>query len=88
MKFESISIKQAVTDIETGKIFLPPIQRNFVWNYDRIVNLFDSLYRNYPIGNCIFWKLKPETSQNYPLYKFIKEFSENKNKAVKIIKSK
>ena len=60
MKFESISIKQAVTDIETGKIFLPPIQRNFVWDSDRIVNLFDSLYRNYPIGNCIFWKLKPE----------------------------
>jgi len=83
MKFESISIKQAVTDIETGKIFLPPIQRNFVWNYDRIVTLFDSLYRNYPIGNCIFWKLKPETSQNYPLYKFIKEFSENKNKTIK-----
>ncbi len=83
MKFESISIKQVVTDIETGKIFLPPIQRNFVWNYERIVKLFDSLYRNYPIGNCIFWKLKPETSQNYPLYKFIKEFSENKNKAIK-----
>lgn len=83
MKFESISIKQAVTDIEYGKIFLPPIQRNFVWNYDRIVNLFDSLFRNYPIGNCIFWNLKPETSKNYPLYKFIKEFSENKNKVIK-----
>ncbi|VVB86819.1 Uncharacterised protein [uncultured archaeon] len=82
MKFESISIKQAITDIEKGKIFLPPIQRNFVWNYDRIVNLFDSLYRHYPIGNCIFWKLKPETSQDYPLYKFIKEYSENKSKTI------
>ncbi len=83
MKFESISIKQAITDIESGKLFLPPIQRNFVWDYDRIVNLFDSLYHNYPIGNCIFWKLKPETSQNYPLYKFIREYSENKNKTIK-----
>jgi len=82
MKFESVSIKQAVTDIEKGKIFLPPIQRNFVWGYDRIVNLFDSLYRNYPIGNCIFWKLEPKTSQNYPLYKFITEYSENKSKTI------
>lgn len=80
MKFESISIKQAIIDIESGKIFLPPIQRNFVWDKKRIINLFDSLYRNYPIGNCIFWKLKPETSQNYPLYKFIQEYSENKSK--------
>jgi uncharacterized protein with ParB-like and HNH nuclease domain len=83
MKFEAISIKKAVTDIEEGRIFLPPIQRNFVWDYYRIINLFDSLYRNYPIGNCIFWRLKPETSRHYPLYKFIKEFTENKNKPVK-----
>lgn len=81
MKFKSISIKQAITDIEGGRIFLPPIQRNFVWDYYRIVNLFDSLFRNYPIGNFIFWKLKPETSQNYPLYKFIREYSENKSKS-------
>ncbi|MDD3333734.1 MAG: DUF262 domain-containing protein [Proteiniphilum sp.] len=83
MKFEAISIKKAVIDIEEGRIFLPPIQRNFVWDYYRIINLFDSLYRNYPIGNCIFWRLKPETSRHYPLYKFIKEFTENKNKPVK-----
>ena len=82
MKFESINIKQAINDIRNNKIFLPPIQRNFVWDHDRIVNLFDSLYRNYPIGNCIFWKLKPETSQNYPLYEFIKEYSKNKSKTI------
>lgn len=64
--------------IASGKMFLPPIQRSFVWDRDRIVNLFDSLYRDYPVGNCIFWKIKPETSKNYPLYQFIREFSENK----------
>ena len=82
MIFKSTSIKQTIRDIENNKIFLPPIQRNFVWDYERILNLFDSLYRNYPIGNCIFWKLKPETSQNYPLYEFIKKYSENKSKAI------
>lgn len=83
MKFEALSIKEAIGNIESGKMFLPPIQRNFVWDYSRIVNLFDSLYRNYPIGNCIFWKLTPETSQKFTLYKFIKEYSENKKKTNK-----
>ncbi len=61
---------------------MPPIQRSFVWDRDRIVNLFDSLYRDYPVGNCIFWNLKPKTSQNYPLYMFIREFSENKKRKI------
>lgn len=78
MKFNSISIKQAMSQIAAGKIYLPPIQRSFVWDRDRIVNLFDSLYRDYPVGNCIFWNIKPETSKDYPLYQFIREFSENK----------
>lgn len=78
MKFESISIKQAISDIENNKIFLPPIQREFVWKKEQIINLFDSLYRKYPIGNCIFWNLESKTSRNYQLYKFIKECSEDK----------
>jgi len=40
MKLESTSIKQVILDIEDNKIFLLPIQRNFVWDYDRIVNVF------------------------------------------------
>jgi len=82
MNFKSISIKQAISKIASGQIFLPPIQRSFVWDRDRIVNLFDSIYRDYPVGNCIFWKLKPETSKSYPLYLFIREFSENKKKKI------
>jgi uncharacterized protein with ParB-like and HNH nuclease domain len=89
MKIESMpakSVKQIIYDIEDNKMFLPPIQRNFVWGNDRIVNLFDSIYRDYPIGNFIFWKLKPETSQNYPLYKFVKNYSENKNVSKNLLK--
>ena len=78
MKFKAISVKHAISQISTSKIFLPPIQRSFVWDRDRIVNLFDSLYRDYPIGNCIFWNIRPETSKSYPLYLFTREFSENK----------
>lgn len=80
MKHKSTSIRNVISDIQEGKIFLPPIQRNFVWDYERIVNLFDSIYKNYPVGNCIFWKLYPDTSRNYPLYLFVKEYTENKKK--------
>ncbi|BBB68270.1 hypothetical protein UNDYM_4017 [Undibacterium sp. YM2] len=56
----------------------PPIQRSFVWNKERILKLFDSLYRDYPLGNCIFWNVSPATSKYYQLYRFARNFSENK----------
>ena len=78
MNFKSISVHEAMTMISSGKLFLPPIQRSFVWDRDRIENLFDSLYRDYPIGNCIFWNMLPPATKKYPLYVFTKEFTENK----------
>lgn len=77
MKFKSISVKTAILKIAQGSIFLPPIQRSFVWERERILKLFDTLYRDYPLGNCIFWNVKPETSRHYPLYRFISAFSED-----------
>ena len=39
--------------------FLPAIQREYVWSPDQIIQLFDSLMRNYPIGSFLFWELQP-----------------------------
>lgn len=78
MQLKSISIKKAIKAVAGGEIFLPPIQRDFVWQKDRIEALFDSLCRNYPIGNCIFWKLTAQTARRYPLYEFVLNYSENK----------
>ncbi len=36
-------------------LFLPAIQRDFVWQDDRIFTLFDSILRNYPIGAISLW---------------------------------
>lgn len=41
-------------------IFLPHIQRPFVWEEDQMLKLFDSLMRNYPIQTLLFWKTKDE----------------------------
>ena len=42
--------------IEMGEIGLPDIQRPFVWPNAKIRDLFDSMYRGYPVGNLLFWK--------------------------------
>ena len=60
MSYLGISIKEAMDKINE-EWFLPAIQRPYVWgsryNSERFIcKLFDSLYREYPIGTLIFWK--------------------------------
>jgi len=43
-------------DIAIGEIGLPDIQRPFVWDTARVRDLFDSMYRGYPIGTLLFWE--------------------------------
>jgi len=51
------SINNIVKDIN-NKIYLPDIQRDFVWKPIQVYTLFDSLLRDYPISTFLFWKLK------------------------------
>ncbi|APX26089.1 MULTISPECIES: DUF262 domain-containing protein [Salipiger] len=50
-----MSVSTLLDGIEKGRIVLPAIQRDFVWNADRIEKLFDSLFRGYPIGVVLLW---------------------------------
>ena len=45
-----------VTYIELGEIGLPDIQRPFVWKNSKVRDLFDSMYRGYPVGYLLLWK--------------------------------
>jgi hypothetical protein len=45
-----------VEDIRHGNIALPDIQRPFVWSSAKIRDLFDSMYRGYPVGTLMFWE--------------------------------
>jgi hypothetical protein len=38
-----------------GVIGLPDIQRPFVWTATKTRDLFDSMYRGYPVGTLMFW---------------------------------
>lgn len=46
-----------------GGIWLPNIQRNFVWSEDQITRLYDSILREYPISTLLIWKTKSDTSR-------------------------
>jgi len=41
---------------EDGGLWLPNIQRHFVWGEDQICTLFDSILREYPISTLLVWK--------------------------------
>ena len=45
-----------LSDIRLGRIGLPDLQRPFVWKNAKIRDLFDSLYRGYPVGYLLFWQ--------------------------------
>jgi len=42
--------------IALGEIGLPDIQRPFVWKNAKVRDLFDSMYRGYPVGYLLFWQ--------------------------------
>lgn len=55
------SLIHLIEGIKHGDIALPDIQRPFVWSATKIRDLFDSMYRGYPIGTLMFWETGAET---------------------------
>lgn len=49
------SLSKLVEDIQMGEIGLPDIQRPFVWKNIRVRDLFDSMYKGFPVGYFLFW---------------------------------
>ena len=50
------SLVHLVEAIKHGNIALPDIQRPFVWPAAKARDLFDSLYRGYPVGTLMLWE--------------------------------
>ncbi|HYF84515.1 MAG TPA: DUF262 domain-containing protein [Clostridia bacterium] len=71
-----ITISEAMENIENHYYLLPAIQREFVWNYEKVERLFDSIMQNYPISSFLFWRIEGETKNRYKYYSFLKEYRE------------
>lgn len=56
--YKSMTLFSIIEQINRKELFLPHIQRPFVWEEDQMVRLFDSLMQNYPIQTLLFWRTK------------------------------
>lgn len=45
-----------IKNVRLGEIGLPDIQRPFVWKNAKVRDLFDSMYKGYPVGYLLFWQ--------------------------------
>lgn len=52
---ESITIYEALKNIEQGKYVMPAFQRQYVWSMEQIEKLWDSILLYYPISTFLFW---------------------------------
>jgi len=57
MSYKPRSLFRIIEEVNK-QLFLPHIQRPFVWEEDQMIRLFDSLMRNYPIQTLLFWRTK------------------------------
>ena len=68
----SETIEDLLADINSD-VFLPGLQREFVWSPNQIETLFDSLIRGYPIGVLLKWDIR-RARDDYYAYKFIPNY--------------
>lgn len=50
------TVSHLMDQISLGVLGLPDIQRPFVWPAAKVRDLFDSMYRGFPVGHLLFWE--------------------------------
>lgn len=77
MSFQTpITVASVIEDIDSNRLLLPAIQREFVWSHEQVEWLFDSMMRHYPISSFLFWQVEGDTKDQYKYYTFLKHFRE------------
>ena len=55
---ESITIYEAMKNIQTGKYVMPAFQRQYVWSMEKIEKLWDSILQGYDVSTFLFWYIE------------------------------
>lgn len=50
-----LSVEDVISELRTGGIRVPEIQRSYVWRRSQIAKLLDSIYRGFPTGSILLW---------------------------------
>lgn len=75
MEYVPVRISDLIRKVNRD-LYLPAIQREFVWGADKIEGLFDSIMADFPIGSFLFWKLEQKNKEEWPIYEFLRDFNE------------
>jgi len=71
IEIRNIRLENLIADMESkGILRIPRFQRDYVWERSKVAELFDSIYREFPIGSFFFW-ITPRDYRD--LYKDIPE---------------
>lgn len=74
MEFNDSTIKTVVEDINE-KYHIPIFQRQITWDEHQMLDFYDSLMKDYYIGELLFWTpIYDEKNKNVPCYKFIRNY--------------
>lgn len=73
MEYIPVRVSDIIRQVNRD-IYLPAIQREFVWSTDRIERLFDSIMADFPIGSFLYWRLDQKNKDEWPIYEFIRDF--------------
>lgn len=71
--FQTTTISDIISDLNYSYL-LPSIQREFVWDPNQMLDLFDSILRGYPIGSFLLWRVGGDYAENRVKYKFIEDY--------------
>jgi len=77
----SEKIDKLINRINSGDIRIPAFQRSYVWKQNQILELLDSIVKNYPVGSLLLWSTSerlnhtrniagykiPDTEVEYPV---------------------
>lgn len=59
----SILLSTLITEVQTGSIRIPHFQRKFDWQLKNAAKLFNSIFKNIPIGGIVLWNTTTEMNQ-------------------------
>ena len=81
-KYEDMSVMDALKYVKNRNMLLPDIQREYVWTYQEIEKLFESIVDEYPVGSCIMWKTsRKNLNEEKPnLFFFLRNYEQGKTK--------
>ena len=74
MEYVPIRVSDIIRQVNAD-IYLPAIQREFVWEPEKVERLFDSIMADFPIGSFLFWRLEQQHKNEWPIYEFIREYN-------------